>query len=150
MVREIKEASPFAAHLDMHGWGSERSWYAQIGYTYDQNELHYYCQAYSYNSNAPRFIQILPQIASFDTWTTFEIRVVKTDVDWKYAFRYFLNGKEVCYYQPVDLWDGFNKYWGSQRRLEVHINTDDQLNTGEDSIIVLADNFYRYSGLNCK
>jgi hypothetical protein len=56
MVTQTSVDDSFSAHLDLHGVGVNRSWYAQIGYAYSsENGLRYFCQAYSYSSDVERF-----------------------------------------------------------------------------------------------
>ena len=100
----------YATHLDLHGIGTVQSWYAQIGYTFSNGDLNVYCQAFSYNSDTPRFWKEIPASIGFDEWHTFKIEVVETEVDWHYAFRYWYDGKQLCYFQPPDKWDGDNRY----------------------------------------
>lgn len=146
LVEDTGAKLDFAAHLDLHGIGKVASWYAQIGYTYTPPaRLEYYCQAYSTSSDAERYWRSLGQ-APFDTWTKFEIDVVPIEGDWNYAFRYLINGEQVCYFQPPDEWDGNNRYEVIWRGLEVWLR---DFNPDPIPIRVQMDNYEGYVSPAC-
>ena len=147
LVESTGKTGPFTALLDLHGLGTVRSWYAQIGYHFDENQLNYFCQAFSYNSDAPRFWETVG-LANYDTWTNFEIEVVPIEENWQYAFRYLINGEEVCYYEPTANWDGDNRYLVSWRGFDVWV--PDQKNSGSAAISIIADNYYGYDSPACR
>ena len=147
LVESTGKTGPFSAYLDLHGLGTVRSWYAQIGYHYDGNKLNHFCQAFSYNSDSARFWKKVGA-ADYDAWTNFEIEVVPIEEDWQYAFRYLINGEEVCYYQPPASWDGDNRYLVSWRGFDLWV--PDQKNSGSDAISIIADNYYGYDSPACR
>lgn len=146
MVEPTEANSDFGAQLDLHGLGSVRSWYAQMGYHFQNGQLNYYCQAYSYSSVAPRYWRSVGP-AQFDTWTNFEIEVVPVEDDWGYAFRYLIDGDEVCYYQPPSDWDGNNLKLVIWRAAAVWLP---EPNPGTEPIRVLADNYEGFVSPSCR
>lgn len=146
LVENTGATQDFSAQLDLHGVGTRRSWYAQLGYMYTPpNQLQYYCQAYSYNSETDRFWRTLGR-ARFDEWTNFKIEVVPVDGDWHYAFRYLIDGAEVCYFRPPDEWDGDNRYQVIWRGLEVWLR---EFNPDPIPIRVQLDNYEGYVSPAC-
>lgn len=144
LVVDTGYAGPwYSVHLDLHGLGTLRSWYAQIGYHSEDGQLGVHCQAYSYsNRQAGRFWQNIERPVGFDQWHTFRIEVVPTNEGWQYAFRYLLDGEDVCYYQPPDRWDGDNSYNVLERGVEIWV--DGYVPSQSPSIRVLLDNHYGY------
>ncbi len=147
LIEGTGQGRPFGAHLDLHGLGTIRSWYAQIGYIYSpQTGLSYYCQAFSYNSDAERYQRSIGQSA-FDSWTNFAIEVVPIDEDWNYAFRFLIDGVQVCSYQPPPAWDGDNRYDVIWRGVEVYPYDE---NDGQEPIRVLVDNYEGFVSPSCR
>ena len=145
VVEQTSQGDSFSAHLDLHGIGTVRSWYAQIGYYSPSSGLMYFCQAYSYSSGAERYWKSLGP-ASQGQWTNFGIEVRESGEGWGYAFRYILDGEEVCFYQPPDQWDGDNSYDVLWRGAEVYV---DDRNQGEQGIEVLLDKYEGFTSPVC-
>jgi len=140
LVEEAGYDGYWAAHLDLHGHGTHRSWYAQMGYQGEGPSFGVYCQARSYSS-PERFGQQLDMAVGLNEWHTFRIEVVPTEIGWQYAFRYSLDGREVCYYQPPDRWDGDNSYEMSWRKVEIWTR---EIVRADSPIRILIDNWYSY------
>ena len=145
-VEEAPRMQPFSAHLGLHGIGTRRSWYAQIGYQYSpQTGLTYFCQAYSYSSSAERYWESLGP-APLGSMNTLGIEVIPIEAGWGYAFRFLLNGQAVCYFQPPDLWDGDNRYDVMWRGVELYL---DGANNADEPIIIQLDNYEGYESPLC-
>jgi hypothetical protein len=71
---------------------------------------------------------------------------VQSGEGWGYAFRFLLDGQEVCFYQPPDYWDGDNRYDVIWRGVEVHV---DGVNEGQQGIEVQVDNYEAYHSPAC-
>lgn len=126
----------FGVVLDLHGLGTVKSWYAQIGYDYRDGKLSIFCQAFSYSSGAPRYWNLVRE-TGWNEWHTFRVEVVPTDEGWQYAFRFLVDGEEVGYYQPPDKWDGNNQYKVIQLRVALGGKVD-----SDHRCQVLVDNYY--------
>jgi hypothetical protein len=118
------DASDYDVIVDLHGMGTVRSWYAQIGYLFSNKRLTVFCQGYSYSSDAPRFWQEVDRQVQFDEWHTFKIEVFPTSIGWHYKFFYFMDGENICEYQPPDKWDGDNRYRVIFQDIEVKPSQD--------------------------
>jgi|GEM_PF-2921973 len=133
----------YSVNLRLPGLGTTRSWHAQIGYHSEDGHLGVHCQAYSYSNRlAGRFWQDIERPVEFGEWHTFKIEVVPTGEGWQYAFRYLLDGEDVCYYQPPDRWDGDNRYEVHRRGVQIWVDGD--VPSESPSIRVLLDNHYGY------
>ncbi|MFQ5902721.1 MAG: hypothetical protein ACE5JO_03435 [Candidatus Binatia bacterium] len=144
LVADTGYAGPwYSVQLQLNGLGTVRSWYAQIGYHSEDGHLRAHCQAYSYSTpKAGHFWQNIERPVGFDEWHTFKIEVVPTGEGWQYAFRYLLDGEDVCYYQPPDRWDGDNSHHVFQRGVEIWV--DGYVPSESPTIRVLLDNHYGY------
>jgi len=140
-VSRIGATSDFDAHLDLHGMGTVRSWYAQIGYHYAYGQLSYSCNAYSYSSDTPRYWQDAGP-APYNQMNTFMIEVVPTDEGWGYAFRFLINGVERCRFDPPDRWDGDNRREIHMQAVEIYLNGS---NEGPGTIFYTIDNYTAFS-----
>ncbi len=142
----------FSAFLDLHGYGTSASWFAQIGYTWSADGgLRAACQAGSSSSDAPWWWQDSGLSFGFDEWHTFSIRTVETGSEWGYAFEGFIDGEPACSYEPPEGWDTdncgvgwciplFEPFDAIHRTVE--IRPGDETNTATEPIVVLIDNFY--------
>jgi len=144
LVADTGYAGPwYSVQLHLHGLGTARSWYAQIGYHSEDGHLGVHCHAYSYSRpDEGHFWQNIERSVGLDQWHTFKIEVVPTGQGWQYAFRYLLDGEDVCYYQPPDRWDGDNSYNVLQRGVEIWV--DGYVPSQSPPIRVLLDNHYGY------
>lgn len=144
LVADTGYAGPwYSAQLHLHGLGTARSWYAQMGYHNKDGHLGVHCHAYSFSRpEAGHFWQNIERPVRFDERHTFKIEVVPTEEGWQYAFRYLLDGEDVCYYQPPDQWDGDNSYHVLQRGVEIWVDGD--VPSQSPPIRVLLDNHYGY------
>ena len=128
--------------FDLHGFGTVRSWYAQILYVYSDGQLDPVCQAFSYSSDTPRFWKDVSKPIRFDEWHTFKIEVIERNIGWHYGFKYFLDGQEVCQYDPPDKWDGDDRY--SVIFQDVEINRDKVSAPSQEAIRVMVRNYYSF------
>jgi len=144
LVTDTGYAGPwYSVQLQLNGVGTTRSWYAQIGYHSADGHLRVHCQAYSYSSpDTGLFWRNIERPVRFDEWHTFKIEVLPTAEGWQYAFRYLLDGEDVCHYQPPDRWDGDNSYDVLQRGIEIWVDGD--VPPQSPPIQVLLDNHYGY------
>lgn len=144
LVVDTGYAGPwYSVHLHLGGMGTARSGYAQMGYHGEDGGLGVHCQAYSFSRpDAGHFWQNVERPVGFDQWHTFKIEVIPTNEGWQYAFRYLLDGEEVCYYQPPDRWDGDNGYNVRQRGSGIWV--DGYVPWESPPIRVLLDNHYGY------
>lgn len=133
----------YSVDLQMSGLGTDRSWFVEMGYHGEDGHLGVHCHAYSYSRpDTGDFWQEVERPVGFQEWHTFKIEVVPTGKGWQYAFRYLLDGEDVCYYQPPDRWDGDNSYNVLQRGVEIWV--DGCVPPQSPSIRVLVDDLYGY------
>ena len=59
-----------------------------------------------------------------------------------YGFKYFLDGQEVCQYDPPDKWDGDDRY--SVISQDVEINRDKGSAPSQEAIRVMVRNYYSF------